>query len=83
MSLKNKKSVKSICYGVNFLEYVINSYEFRVFLHKSRKYLIISHLDVNYNYNRYVFNIITGKFLFLSSDILNLENYYKNLNKLM
>lgn len=87
---KDKERIKSISfgyeYGVEFLESVINSdaYEFRVFLSNSKKHLIISCLDQIYNYNRYVFNIKTGQFLFLSKDILNIEldNSYKYLNKL-
>lgn len=62
--------------SLGFLKLVIEDKDqlFRVFLDKSRRYLIISNLGRNNNYNRYVYNIKTNQFLFLSKDILNLAD---------
>ena len=68
-------------YGVEFLQYVINSEDCKVFLHETKRYLIISRLDTKYNYQRYVFNLKTGQFLFLSYDILKLDEACKYLYK--
>ena len=81
VSPKYKSKSKSDSYGVDFLQFVINSEEFLVFLHSTRRYLIISKMDKKYNYKRYVFNLKTGQFLFLSIDILKLDEAYNYLYK--
>ena len=81
IELKNNNWINSFEYGVEFIQYVINSEDFKVFLHETRRYLIISKLDQNYNYQRYVFNLKTGQFLFLSYDILKLDEACKYLYK--
>ena len=45
--------------------------DFRVFLAHNSKYLIISVMNSSFVYYRIVFNNKTGKFLFVSKDIIN------------
>lgn len=67
--LKNEKG------QIEFLQLVIKSYLFKVYVSPNKKYLIISSSTPEFIYNR-VFNINTGKFIFESKDNLQLENNY-------
>ena len=70
---------KSFGSGIEFLQYVINKKDCKVFLHATRRYLIISRMDPNYKYQRSVFNLKTGQFLLLSFYILKLDEACKYL----
>jgi len=59
---------------IAFLKEVIDSNQFKVFLSKNRKYIIISFYNKKFEYIRIVFQIKTGKLIFSSKDILNNEN---------
>lgn len=56
---------------IAFLNEVIESDKYKVYLSNNKLYLIISYLTQNFEYNRVVFNINTGKFLFCSKDSFN------------
>jgi DNA polymerase type B, organellar and viral len=78
----NEKELKySFESGLEFLQHVLNSptAEYKVFVHGTRKYLIISRQITNYIINRYVFNLKTGHFLFWSRDLLKLDESFKYL----
>jgi DNA polymerase family B len=77
----NKDWQKSFGSGLEFLYYVqkSESENIKVFLHVSRRYLLISIKLQDNLYNRYVFNLKTGQFLFLSHDILKLDESFKYL----
>jgi len=59
---------------IAFLKEVIDSNQFKVFLSKNRKYIIISFYNKKFEYIRIVFLIKTGKLIFSSKDTLNNEN---------
>jgi hypothetical protein len=52
IELENNELQKSFGYGVEFLQYVNNSEDCKVFLHETRRYLIISRLDPKYKYKK-------------------------------
>ena len=55
-------------FQVKFMQVVIKIVLFKVFLSNNNKYLIISFLNKEFVYFRVVFNLKTGKFLFLALD---------------
>lgn len=59
---------------IAFLTEVIESDNYKVYLSKSQRYLIISFLTNKFEYNRIVFHNKTGKLLFSGKDSLNNDN---------
>ena len=61
---------------INILNKALNSEEYRLLLNFNKKHIILSKLNTNFVYHRWVFNNITKLFLFFSKDNLKLDSSY-------
>ena len=63
------------------LKQIIKLESFKVYLSKNKQYIIITYLNNNFNFIRFVFQIKTGKLLFICKDsLINHNNILLNIS---